>query len=133
MSFTAVGEADAPENITSNVTATLNMGSNPTVSFQLSLGRASDVIFDFEGGQADIDNWNIINNRKGTVWDYDMSLSLADSGNGEVHDGDYSMRMQLNGLSSVASHSAEYGWLRLGVDDLVELELALSGVRRQPV
>ena len=126
LSFTAVGEADAPDNITSNVTATLNMGNKPTVNFQLNLGRASDVIFDFEGGQADIDNWNIINNRKGTVWDYDMSLSLADSSNGEVHDGDYSMRMQLNGLSSKASHSAEYGWIRLGVDDLVELENARS-------
>ena len=126
MSFTAVEEANAPENTSSNVTATLNIGTNPTINFQLNLGKGSEVLFDFEGGQSDINEWNIIDNRKGTVWDYDMHLSLADKTNGEVHDGNYSMRMELNGLSSNASHSAEYGWIRLGVNDLVELENARS-------
>ena len=127
MSFSAVDEASAPENITSNVTATLNMGSNPTLNFQLQLGRGSDVLFDFEAGQSDVDIWNVIDNRKGTIWDYDMALSLADRTNGQVHDGDYSMRLELNGLSSNLSHSAEYGWIRLGIDgDAIELENARS-------
>ena len=127
LSFTAVGESEAPENITSNVTATLNMGSNPTVNFQLNLGRASEVIFDFEDGQSDVDIWNVIDNRKGTVWDYDMSLSAADRESGQVHDGDYSMRLELNGLSSKLSHSAEYGWIRLGIDgSAMQLENARS-------
>ncbi|MBR6050897.1 MAG: tyrosine-protein phosphatase [Clostridia bacterium] len=126
MSFSAVEESNAPANITSNVTAILNMGTNPSLNFQLNLGKASEVIFDFEAGQADVDEWNIIDNRKGTVWDYTMSLSLADKTNGEVHDGDYSMRMQLNGLSSNLSHSAEYGWIRLGINDVIELENARS-------
>ena len=124
--FTAVSEADAPENLSSTVTATLNMGANPNLQFELKLGKASEVLFDFEGGQADIDEWNIIDNRNGTVWDYDMSLSLADRENGEVHDGNYSMRMELNGLSSNASHSAQYGWIRLGINDLIELQNARS-------
>ena len=127
MYFTAVDEDAAPETITSNVTATLNMGTNPTLNFELKLGKGSDVLFDFEGGQADVDIWNIIDNRKGTVWDYDMSLSLADATNGQVHDGQYSLRMELNGLSSNLSHSSEYGWIRIGVDgDAIELENAKS-------
>ena len=127
LSFTAVDQENAPENITSNVTATLNMGSNPTLNFQLQLGRGSDVLFDFEAGQSDVDIWNVIDNRKGTIWDYDMALSLADKENGQVHDGEYSMRLELNGLSSNLSHSAEYGWIRLGIDgDAIELENARS-------
>ena len=127
LSFTAVDQENAPENITSNVTATLNMGSNPTLNFQLQLGRGSDVLFDFEGGQSDVDIWNVIDNRKGTIWDYDMALSLADAENGQVHDGEHSMRLELNGLSSNLSHSAEYGWIRLGIDgDAIELENARS-------
>ena len=127
LSFTAVDQENAPENITSNVTATLNMGSYPTLDFQLQLGRGSDVLFDFEGGQSDVDIWNVIDNRKGTIWDYDMSLSLADAENGQVHDGEHSMRLELNGLSSNLSHSAEYGWIRIGIDgDAIELENARS-------
>ena len=103
------------------------MGSNPTLNFQLQLGRGSDVLFDFEGGQSDVDIWNVIDNRKGTIWDYDMALSLADAENGQVHDGEHSMRLELNGLSSNLSHSAEYGWIRLGIDgDAIELENARS-------
>ena len=127
LQFAAVDEASAPANLTSNVTAKLNMGSHPTLSFQLNLGRGSAVLFDFEGGQADIDVWNVIDNRKGTVWDYDMALSLADKTNGQVHDGEHAMRMELNGLSSNLSHSSEYGWIRLGVDgDAIQLENARS-------
>ena len=127
MNFSAVAEENAPANLSSNVTATLNMGTNPTLNFELKLGRGSDVLFDFEGGQADVDTWNIIDNRNGTVWDYDMNLSLADKTNGQVHDGEYSLRMELNGLSSNLSHSSEYGWIRLGVDgDAIQLENAKS-------
>ena len=127
LNFTAVDEASAPDDGGSTVTATLNMGRNPTLSFKLLLGKGSDVLFDFEGGQSDVDIWNVIDNRKGTIWDYDMALSLADKSNGQVHDGEHSMRLELNGLSSNLSHSAEYGWIRLGIDgDAIELENARS-------
>jgi len=127
MEFSAVDEASAPANISSNVTATLNMGTNPTLNFELKLGRGSDVMFDFEGGQSDVDIWNVIDNRKGTVWDYDMKLSLADKTNGQVHDGEHSMRLELNGLSSNMSHSSEYGWIRLGIDgEALKLQNARS-------
>ena len=128
LNFIAVDEADAPADVTSTVTATLNMGTNPTATVQLILGKGSEVLWDFEGGQADIDEWNVINNRtNATHWDYDLKLSLADKSNGQVHDGNYSMRLETNGLSSKDSHSEQYAWIRLGVDgEAVVLENARS-------
>ncbi len=128
LNFVAVEEEAAPADITSTVTATLNMGTNPSATVQLNLGKASEVLWDFEGGQADIDIWNVINNRKNAAhWDYYLNLSLADRTNGQVHDGNYSMRLETNGLSSKDSHSDQYAWIRLGVDgDAVVLENARS-------
>ena len=126
LKFTAVSESSAPDNLTSTVTATLNMGTNPTATVQLNLGKGSQVLWDFEGGQADIDEWNVINNRKNAKhWDYYLNLSLADRENGQVHDGEYSMRLETNGLSSADSHSEQYAWIRLGVDgEAITLENA---------
>ena len=116
LNFVATDEENAPADITSTITATLNMGEYPTATAQLNLGKGSEVLWDFEDGQADIDEWNVINNRKGTHWDYDLNLSLADKTNGKVHDGNYSMRLETNGLHSKDSHSKQYAWIRLGVD-----------------
>ena len=116
LSFIAIDEENAPAVTTGTLSATLNMGTKPTTTVELKLGRASHVIWDFEGGQTDIDEWNVINNRKGTHWDYDLRLSLADRTNGQVHDGNYSMRLETNGIHSKDSHSKQYAWIRLGVD-----------------
>ena len=126
LNFVAVSEADAPADLTSTVTATLNMGTNPSTTVQLNLGKGSEVLWDFEGGQTDIDIWNVVNNRKNAAhWDYYLNLSLADRTNGQVHDGDYSMRLETNGLSSKDSHSEQYAWIRLGVDgEAITLENA---------
>lgn len=128
LNFTAVEEANAPEVVSSTLTATLNMGTNPSTTVTLQLGKASEVLWDFEGGQADIDIWNVVNNRKNAAhWDYEMKLSLADRTNGQVHDGNYSMRLETNGLSSKDSHAEQYAWIRLGVDgDATILENARS-------
>ena len=128
LNFVAVDEASAPSDVTSTVTATLNMGTNPSATVKLNLGKASQVIWDFEGGQADIDEWNVINNRKNAAhWDYELDLSLADRTNGKVHDGNYSLRLETNGLSSKDSHSEQYAWIRLGVDgEALVLENARS-------
>ncbi|MBQ3182954.1 MAG: phosphodiester glycosidase family protein, partial [Clostridia bacterium] len=128
LDFTAVDEANAPADITSTVTATLNMGTNPTATVQLNLGKGSVVLYDFEDGQADIDEWYVVNNRKNAEhWDYDLKLSLADRTNGQVHDGNYSMRLETNGLSSKLSHSEQYAWLRMGTyGDAITLSNARS-------
>ena len=125
--FVAVEEADAPANLVGNVTATLNMGSKPTATVQFKLGKGSEILWGFENGQTDIDEWNVINNRTGTHWAYDLDLSLATREDGQVHDGNYSMRLVTNGLHSKDSHSEQYAYIRLGVDgDAVELENARS-------
>ncbi len=128
LNFVAVDEVNAPVDATSTVIATLNMGTRPQATVQLNLGKASEVLWDFEAGQADIDEWNVINNRKNAEhWDYELALSLADRNNGKVHDGNYSMRLETDGLSSKASHSEQYAWIRLGVDgNAVVLENARS-------
>ncbi len=128
LNFTAVSEELAPADKTSTVTATLTSNPNLTATVQLNLGKGSEVLFDFEGGQADIDIWNVINNRTNAAhWDYELSLSLADRTNGQVHDGNYSMRLETNGLSSKDSHSEQYAWIRLGVDgEAIVLENARS-------
>ena len=117
LNFVAVSEANAPADITSTVTATLNMGTKPTATVSLNLGKGSEVLWDFEDGQTDIDVWNVVNNRKNAAhWDYYLNLSLADKTNGQVHDGNYSMRLETDGLSSKDSHSEQYAWIRMGVD-----------------
>ena len=128
LNFVAVAEENAPADLTSTIVATLNMGNNPTATVSLGLGKASEVLWDFEGGQADIDIWNVINNRKNAAhWDYYLNLSLADRTNGQVHDGNFSMRLETNGLSSKDSHSEQYAWIRLGVDgEAIVLENARS-------
>ena len=125
LDFIAVDEEHAPVDLTSTVTATLNMGSNPTATVQLNLGKGSEVLWDFEGGQADLDLWNVVNSRTNDYRDYYLKLSLADRENGQVHDGNYSMRLEINGLSSKKSDSSDYAWIRLGVDgEAIELENA---------
>ena len=125
LNFIAVDEEHAPVDLTSTLTATLNMGTNPTATVQLNLGKGSEVLWDFEGGQADLDMWNVINSRTNDYRDYYLKLSLADRNNGQVHDGDYSMRLEINGLSSKKSDSSDYAWIRLGVDgEAIELENA---------
>jgi len=125
LDFVAVNETNAPADITSTVTATLNMGTKPTATVTLSLGKASEVLWDFENGQVDVDEWNVINSRSNDYRDYYLKLSLADRTNGQVHDGDYALRLEINGLASKKSDSGEYAWIRLGVDGAaVELENA---------
>ena len=116
LSFTAVDEENAPEDLTSTVTATLKANTSLTATVQLNLGKASEVLWDFEDGQVDIDEWNVINSRTNDYRDYYLKLSLADKTNGQVHDGDHSMRLEINGLSSKKSDSSDYAWIRLGVD-----------------
>ena len=125
LDFIAVSEENASADVTGTLTATLNMGVKPTATVTLSLGKASEVLWDFEDGQIDIDEWNVINSRTNDYRDYYLKLSLADRTNGQVHDGDYALRLEINGLASKKSDSGEYAWIRLGVDGAaVELENA---------
>lgn len=125
LNFVAVDEENAPADLTSTVTATLVANPALTATVQLNLGKASEVLWDFEDGQVDVDEWNVINSRTNDYRDYYLKLSLADRTNGQVHDGDHSLRLEINGLSSKKSDSSDYAWIRLGVDgEAVVLENA---------
>jgi hypothetical protein len=77
--FTAVDEDNAPADITSIVTATLNMGTRSTATVQLNLGKGSKVLWDFEGGQSDIDIWNVVNNRKNAAH-FEHTIAVGKNG-----------------------------------------------------
>ena len=127
--FIGAVKGSVAEGTMSHITVTLN--SNPAVSAEvnLKLGEASVVMWDFEDGQADIDEWNsiVLRNPGEPHRDFYHKLSLADRVNGKVHDGNYSMRLETNGLHSADVHSKQYAYVRLGLKDRkISLENARS-------
>ena len=124
-----VGAPTAPIDNSSAVTVTLNSDPTITASTILKLGEASVVMWDFEDGQADIDEWNsiVLRNPGEAHRDFYHELSLATKEDGQVHDGNYSMRLETNGLSSKDVHSKQYAYVRLGLkDQKISLENARS-------
>ncbi len=124
-----IGAATAPAENSSAVTVTLNSNPAITASATLKLGEASVVMWDFEDGQADIDEWKsiVLRNPGEAHRDFYHNLSLATKEDGQVHDGNYSMRLETNGLSSADVHSKQYAYVRLGLkDQKITLENARS-------
>ncbi len=114
INFIAVSEANAPSDITSVVTATLNFNPSLTASVQFNLGKESIVLEDFENGLGD---WvAIVQRNTGEAHrDFVHDLSIATKEDGMVHDGNYSLRLETNGLSSKDVHSQQYAYVRLGL------------------
>jgi len=124
-----IGAATAPENNSSTVTVTLKTDTTITASTTFKLGEASVVMWDFEDGQEDIDEWTsiVLRNPGEAHRDFYHNLSLATKEDGQVHDGNYSMRLETNGLSSKDVHSKQYAYVRLGLkDQKISLENARS-------
>ncbi len=124
-----VGAATAPAENSSAVTVTLNADTTIAASATLKLGEGSVVMWDFEDGQADIDEWNciVLRNPGEAHRDFYHKLSLATKEDGQVHNGNYSMRLETNGLSSADVHSKQYAYVRLGLkDQKISLENARS-------
>ncbi len=92
--FTSVDEASAPANLKGTLTATLEC-ANLTATVPLALGKGSEVLFDFE---EDISGWLADDvNYPGKI---NMGLSHANADNGQVHDGNGSLRFDINTLNS---------------------------------
>ena len=91
-SFTSVSEENAPEDLTSILTAALK-GTDLVATVPLSLGKGTEVIEDFENG---VSTWNVgcVNNA-GT----NFNIAGADVETGEVHDGEHSLKFNINGLN----------------------------------
>jgi len=122
--FTSVAEHDAPENLKSVLTATFVWNTNLVAVAELNLGKASQVLFDFENA-ADIDGWNIADvngNDKG----FYQNLSHATAANGQVHDGIGSMRVEMNPISANGISAGGYGQSDLFLDKGVVVENAKS-------
>jgi len=124
-----IGAATAPADNSSTVTVTLNADPAISATATLKLGEGSVVLWDFEDGQADIDEWNsiVLRNPGEAHRDFYHKLSLATKEDGQVHNGNYSMRLETNGLSSKDVHSQQYAYVRLGLkDQKISLENARS-------
>ncbi|MBR0466830.1 MAG: phosphodiester glycosidase family protein [Clostridia bacterium] len=98
--FTAVNEANAPDNKTGTLTVTLNHGSNIKGTAKVVICKEiTEVLFDFENGTS---GWNIweIDVEKYAKRGVNYSLSAANAENGQVHDGEGSLRLYTNQLSA---------------------------------
>ncbi len=123
LTFTSVAEENAPANLTSTVTATLTC-ANLTAQTSLSLGKGSEVLFDFEE-ESDVDAWNIADvngNDKG----FKQELSIASKEDGQVHDGNGSLRAEFNAISANAISAGGYAQSDLFLNDAVIVENAKS-------
>ena len=122
--FTSVSEENAPADLTSTLTATLVHDTTLVATASLSLGKGSEVIFDFED-PSDIDDWNaadVNGNDKG----FYQHLSYATAADGEVHNGVGSMRVELNPISANNISNGGYGQSDLFLDNGVVVKNAKS-------
>ncbi len=118
--FASVDEANAPADLTGTITATLDC-ANLTATASLSLGKGSEVLFDFEDS---VDGWNAADvNYPGEV---DVKVSHADADSGQVHDGNGSMRFEINTLTSPNVPMGGYAQESLYLDEGIVIENAKS-------
>ncbi len=107
--FTSVSEEEATAT-SADVTATLVFDNAVTASASISLGRGSEVIFDFEGENA-ADDW--------TYYDYNVTLPkgnklvedktyLADAATGHVRNGEHSLGVEVDLTNAVSSGWVQY-------------------------
>ncbi len=122
--FTSVSEENAPADLTSTLTATLVHNTDLVATAALSLGKGSEVLFDFED-EADIDEWNIAD-VNGNDEGFYQKVSYATPQNGKVHNGVGSMRVEMNPISATGISSGGYGQSDLFLDNGVIVENAIS-------
>ncbi len=91
--FTSVSADEAPENLTSTLTATLVHNTNLVAMASLNLGKGTEVIEDFENG---VDGWSVgCVNSGGT----NFYIDDANATSGQVHDGSGALKFNINGLN----------------------------------
>ncbi len=95
--FTSVSEENAPANLKSIVTATFQYAEGLVATAQLNLGKASEVLFDFEDG---LQGWQVgdVNQTADYSNIYNTSLTHVTTTNGKVHDGNGALKFYMNGL-----------------------------------
>ena len=106
--FTAVSEDDAAATA-SDVTATLTFNNEVTAAASITLGKGSEVVFDFEG-ENDLDDWGYYNYNvklpKGDKAANEL-ISIADSNTGKVRNGEHSLAVTVD-----LTDAAQGGWIQ---------------------
>ena len=123
LKFTSVSEENAPADLKSTLTATLVHG-NLTATAALNLGKGSEILFDFED-ENDADGWNIADVNGNDAGFY-QHLSIANPSNGMVHDGNGSLRVEMNPIAAPGISNGGYGQSDLFLDEGIVVENAKS-------
>ena len=122
--FTSVSAENAPENLTGTLTATLVHDTSLVATATLSLGKGSEVLFDFESTE-DVAKWSYFD-VNGNDAGFVHELSFATSADGQVHDGDGAMRLYSNAIAAPGVGAGGYAQLDLYLDEPVIVENAKS-------
>jgi len=123
LNFISVSEDAAPVDLTSTVTATLTC-AKLTATASLSLGKGSEVLFDFDD-ESDYLEWNIAD-VNGNDAGFHQNLSYATSKNGQVHNGDGSLRVEFNAIAATGVPASGYAQSDLYLNDAIIVENAKS-------
>ncbi len=94
--------AESAENVVSVIIATLAADATVTGSTTVTLGKASVVFFDFEDGQVP-DNWAMKSIYGAIDYGSRGELYVATAKNGQVHNGEYSLAVDLDYTNVIGS------------------------------
>ncbi len=120
--FSAVAQENAPEDVTGTLTATLNCNTSLVATASVTLGKGSETLFDFENG---IDGWlvgEVNGNEQGHV--YEISKATVDDG--QVHDGNSSLKFYTDALKANSVDAGGYAQVGLYLEQSVIIENAKS-------
>ncbi len=120
--FKAVAQANAPENVAGTLKATLKCNPALVATAAISLGKGSETLFDFENG---IDGW-LVGEVNGNEAGHEFEISAATDANGQVHDGNGSLRFYTDALSAKNVHAGGYAQVGLYLEQSVIIENARS-------
>ena len=122
--FKSVSAENAPANLTSTLTATFVHNTELVTTAALNLGKGSEVLFDFEES-TDIEGWNIAD-VNGNDQGFYQNISFATDSDGMVHNGNGSMRVEMNPLSANGISNGGYGQSDLYLDEGIVVKNAKS-------
>ncbi len=120
--FASVEEANAPDLLSGTLTATLNCNPGLTVTASISLGKGSETIFDFENG---IDGW-LVGEVNGNETGHVYELSQANTSDGQVHDGNGSLRFYTDALKALGVDAGGYAQVGMYLEHSMIIENAKS-------
>ncbi len=138
--FAAISEENAPENLKGTLTATLHHGEGLTITVPFSVGKGSDIIYDFE--EHGIEGWKIYTNYgeygplgpngkvtdpNGNYWYHGQNergwISVTDTANGQVKNGNHALKVEidLNQLYETGYHAINLSFPTIDTTDSLQI------------